>query len=346
MNNISRENITIAGLAIDGGMDESFVARAQIHCGEARQTFAGDPCPPCASEPGDGFRNCGWNNFGILLWDYHAGGAVRNVRLAGLHIYGCSMGLHVLGTTNITVEDSVLEYNGNGNAFFHNAYLLRVVSSVLRNCTFHGSTGHGLKITSQNDTLIEDCTVTGNRWQGIWVGSESPMDNFGLRIHRTRVAANHMYGVQLSATNGFEVINSTFQEHPNPAMAGLGILYSRNGIIVGTTVTGNAVNLRLQNAHNISLHNMHCNESFLFNASLCYESATYTTTNTNCKPCPPRSALHRPTSKAWRIWMPGSYVQDQSAAPGSHKTPGATSSMLSPMAVSLSRPSECHNNCS
>jgi len=100
------------------------------------------------------------------------------------------------------------------------------------------------------------------------------------------VAANHMYGVQLSATNGFEVINSTFQEHPNPAMAGLGILYSCNGIIVGTTATGNAVNLRLQNAHNISLHNVHCNESFLFNASLCYESATYTTTNTNCKAVP------------------------------------------------------------
>ena len=48
--------------------------------------------------------------------------------------------------------------------YFHNAYFLRVVHSVLRNCSFLASTGHGLKITQQNDTLIEDCRIMDNRW--------------------------------------------------------------------------------------------------------------------------------------------------------------------------------------
>jgi parallel beta-helix repeat protein len=145
-------------------------------------------------------------------------GSPRNIYLSNLHIHSCSMGLHVLGTTNFTLEDSTLELNGNGarlpssvrtlrangaivtglcawaagNAYFHNAYFLRVVHSLLRNTTFHGSTGHGLKITQQNDTVIENCTVTDNRWQGIWIGQETK-GNFGLSIRDTVVLRNHMY---------------------------------------------------------------------------------------------------------------------------------------------------------
>lgn len=62
---------------------------------------------------------------------------------------------------------------GNGNAYFHNAYFLRVVHSVVRDCVFHHSTGHGLKITQQNHTLIENCTVTDNRWQGSYALSRN-----------------------------------------------------------------------------------------------------------------------------------------------------------------------------
>ena len=158
----------IGDLAIDGGIDQAFVKHAASRCGMGG-TYASDPCPPCVSEPIDTYLRCGWNNFGILLWDYNMPkhqGAPRNIYLSGLHITRCSMGLHVLGTSNFTMENSVLEFNGNGNGYFHNAYFLRVVHSVLRGCVFHHSTGHGLKITQQNDTLIENCTVTDNRWQG------------------------------------------------------------------------------------------------------------------------------------------------------------------------------------
>ena len=51
--------------------------------------------------------------------------------------------------------------------------------------------GHGLKITQQNDTLIENCTVTDNRWQGIWVGGESA-GNWDLRILGCTIERNHM----------------------------------------------------------------------------------------------------------------------------------------------------------
>ena len=79
------------------------------------------------------------------------------------------------------VRARAVEHNGNGNGYFHNAYFLRLVQTRIFNTTFHASTGHGLKITQQNDTIIDGCTVTDNRWQGIWVGQES-RGNFGLTI--------------------------------------------------------------------------------------------------------------------------------------------------------------------
>ena len=101
-------------LAIDGGLDPDFVAHASSHCGLGG-TYAADPCPPCTSEPIDTYLRCGWNNFGILLWDYNMPrhqGAPRNIYLSGLRITRCSMGLHVLGAQNFTMENSVLEFNG------------------------------------------------------------------------------------------------------------------------------------------------------------------------------------------------------------------------------------------
>ena len=149
VNNISRENITIRDLEIDGGMSPEYVAHATTHCGMGGSYMA-DPCPPCTSSEKDTFEFCGWNNFGILLWvcphrhtdtnqtqpsaslpphsrSYHGWcnqdynmpkhkGSPRNIRLSGLHVHGCSMGLHVLGTTNFSMVDSTFERNGNGNA--------------------------------------------------------------------------------------------------------------------------------------------------------------------------------------------------------------------------------------
>eukprot|EP01046_Picozoa_sp_COSAG06_P045419 COSAG06_NODE_6277_length_3002_cov_1.866345_2_plen_321_part_00 len=140
---------------------------------------------------------------------------------------------------------------GNGNGYFHNAYFLRVVHSVLRGCVFHHSTGHGLKITQQNDTLIENCTVTDNRWQGacihqglaagehslivksflrsvprgvdtgVWVGQESA-GNWDLHIINCVIERNHMYGIQLADTIGFEVRGCTIRNNPVVSKAGLG----------------------------------------------------------------------------------------------------------------------------
>ena len=149
VNNISRENITIRDLEIDGGMSPEYVAHATTHCGMGGSYMA-DPCPPCTSSEKDTFEYCGWNNFGILVWvsphrltdtrpnstvsfsppaqpvlsrlvhqDYNMPkhkGSPRNIRLSGLHVHGCSMGLHVLGTTNFSMADSTFERNGNGNA--------------------------------------------------------------------------------------------------------------------------------------------------------------------------------------------------------------------------------------
>ena len=54
--------------------------------------------------------------------------------------------VHILGAANVTVARSVFEYNGNGNAYFHNAYFLRVVGLVVADSAFRHSTGVGIAV--------------------------------------------------------------------------------------------------------------------------------------------------------------------------------------------------------
>ena len=292
VNNISRENITIRDLEIDGGLTREFAKNASSRCGLGNGIVS-EPCPPCTTTDATAtFTQCGWNNFGILLWDYNMpqrkgsdAQSPRNIWLSGLHIHSCSMGLHVLGTTNITLEDSTLDRNGNGNAYFHNAYFLRVVGATLRNTTFQGSTGHGLKITQQNQTLITNCTVADNIWQGIWVGGESK-GNWDLRIIDSIIERNHMYGIQLSDTDGFEVRGCTIRHNPNPSKAGL-MLGSRNGLVIDTEITQNYNNLVVESGDNVTLNGVTgCSVAFLYPMCGPNKGHGFTVRNTSCKARP------------------------------------------------------------
>ena len=211
-------------------------------------TFAGEPCPPCAAaQLTDTYIQRGWNNFGILVWDYnmpkgHPGAAPQNLHLSGLEIRRCAMGLHVLGATNVSLMDSVLDHNGNGNAYFHNAYFLRIVGTLIKNTTLRHSTGHGLKITQQNATVIDNCTVSDNGWQGIWIGSESK-GNWDLKVLDTTVERNTTNGIQLGDTDGFEVRGCVIVNNPVAAKAGIAVEGSRNGIIADSNITANNINV-------------------------------------------------------------------------------------------------------
>ena len=176
------------------------------------------PCPPCERV---GYPECMWNNFGILIWDYDEGGTPRDVLIDGVTVENASMGLHFLGGTSAAVRRSRFAWNGNGNAFFHNAYFLRMANTTIADSSFVDSTGHGLKLTTQNDTVIESCVVARNGWQGIWVGTEAPRQrNYRLAIRNTTVDANGKNGVALAETTGFELTDLRIRFHATVDMAG------------------------------------------------------------------------------------------------------------------------------
>ena len=56
---------------------------------------------------------------------------------------------------------------------------------------------------------------------GIWVGQESA-GNWDLRIIDCVIERNHMYGIQLADTIGFEVRGCTIRNNPVVSKAGLG----------------------------------------------------------------------------------------------------------------------------
>ena len=167
-----------------------------------------------------------------------------------------------------------------GNGYFHNAYFLRVVHSRIRNTTFHASTGHGLKITQQNDTVIENCTVTDNRWQGIWVGQES-RGNFGLAIRDTVVLRNHMYGIQLTETRGFEVRRCTIRNNPVFSKGGLLLGGAHDGIVAESVIADNANNLRVDGVSNVTIDGVRgCERAWLY--PLCGKQGQFELRNTSC----------------------------------------------------------------
>eukprot|EP00935_MAST-01C_sp_MAST-1C-sp1_P002479 g2479.t1 len=176
------------------------------------------------------------------------------------------MGIHILGAHNVTLADSALIGNGNGNGYFHNAYFLRVVGSVVRNCTLIGSSGHGLKLTVQNNTLVENCTISDNEWQGIWVGGEAGQPaNTNLRIVRTIIERNRMNGVQLGGTQGFEVHDSLIRHNPTANKGGLAVLGSSDGLISNSTITANSINLIFKNAKRVVLAGVSgCDEALYY----------------------------------------------------------------------------------
>ena len=133
---------------------------------------------------------------------------------------------------------------------------------------------------------------------GIWIGQESA-GNWDLRIIDCVIERNHMYGIQLADTIGFEVRGCTIQNNPVVSKAGLGesdrvlkpafvlassfghdalhiagILDSRDGSVVDSKISSNANNIVVRNAGNISISSLKgCD--LAFNNQICGDPKQY-----------------------------------------------------------------------
>ena len=175
-------------------------------------------------------------------------------------------------------------------------YFLRAVDTAILQSNFTDSSGHGLKITAQNDTLVDGCVVSRNGWQGIWVGGEQGQaPNYRLAIRNSIVDANGQNGIQLGGTVGFEVSNCTVRYQSTVHFAGLAIQGSSDGVVSGGTIQGNAINILASGAgtKNVSVSGVGCDLA-LYGQATCIAQSTEAVALAGCSctataasKCPP-----------------------------------------------------------
>jgi parallel beta-helix repeat protein len=107
--------------------------------------------------------------YGILIQD-GTGYSHHGVTLLNVQLKHAGMGVHIKGTSNLTIENCNFHHNGtlDPQGFFHNLYLRRCTTAVIRNTLLNNSvSGNGLNISYCKDIQVFNCTANDNVFRGM-----------------------------------------------------------------------------------------------------------------------------------------------------------------------------------
>lgn len=184
-------------------------------------------------------------NYGVMILD-DGGAANNNVLIDNVQITRCAVGLHVKGTTNLTIRNSNVHDNGGWPKYFHNVYLRRVSKVNVASCTLNDSYGgNGLNLSYSDNVTVQGTQANGNGFRGLRAAEDTNVDILGCTANN-----NADYGIVInSEANGVQ----GFRLHNNIANGNnIGIATSSNssnGEVWYNTATGNVTaNMQIQSA--------------------------------------------------------------------------------------------------
>jgi len=162
-----------------------------------------------------------------------------------VQITQCLMGLHVKGTSNLTIQDSNIHDNGGVEYYAHNLYLRRDSDANVQNSTFSDSpTGDGVNISYSDNITVQDCILANNYFRGVRAADSSYID-----VLDNTVSGNGQDGITMNSestgVDDFRILSNTVTDNS------VGISTSSdssNGSVWYNSVSGNGTNLSIDSS--------------------------------------------------------------------------------------------------
>lgn len=212
-----------------GGIDDAIFQNLSVDCAltNNQRNYTADP----------------GKNYGVYITDTSA--ANNRVLLDDVQVSRCAVGLHVKGTTNLTVQNSYIHDNGGWINYFHNVYLRRVSKANLQNNIFSdSSTGNGVNISYSDNITVQGCTMSNNHFRGVRAANSSYIDVLNNSVNGNGDAGIIM-NAETAGVDQFRILSNTVTSNK------VGISTSSNssnGSVWYNKVSGNVTNLSLQSA--------------------------------------------------------------------------------------------------
>lgn len=147
-------------------------------------------------------------NYGILF----QGPNNSNDKLwfENIQIKNATTGLHIKGSTNVTVLKSNFNNNGGSYKYWHNVYLRRVSKVLLKdNVMSHSYTGNGINISYSDHITIQSCQVYDNYFRGIRAANSSYIDVINNNVHGNRTGDGIVLNYESGGVSNFVVYGNT-----------------------------------------------------------------------------------------------------------------------------------------
>ncbi len=183
-------------------------------------------------------------NYGILL---EGESYINNkVLFDNIEIKNTNMGLHIKGSTNITVQNSEIHDNGGYYNFWHNVYLRRVSKVLITNCEIYNShTGNGVNISYSEYVTINDSEIYDNYFRGVRVADSIHMDTINNVVYGNKTGDGIIYNSEFTGVSNFTISGNNVSDN-----YGYGIFtngFSSNGDVISNIDGGGNAKGYIQN---------------------------------------------------------------------------------------------------
>jgi parallel beta-helix repeat protein len=119
-------------------------------------------------------------------------------------------GLHIKGSTNVTIQNSDFNNNGGAYLYWHNMYLRRVSKVLVKNNVMSYSTsGNGLNLSYSDNVTIDSNRIYNNYFRGIRAADSSYIDSINNNVHDNKTGDGIVYNSETTGVTDFRINGNT-----------------------------------------------------------------------------------------------------------------------------------------
>lgn len=151
-------------------------------------------------------------NYGILVQGEN--GTNNRIMLNNIKVTNSEMGVHFKGTTNLTIQDSIINNNGGLNKYWHNLYLRRVSNVLVKNTELsESSSGNGINISYSDNITIDSCQVYDNAFRGIRASDSSHINVINNDVYGNVTGDGIVYIDEITGVTSFQIKGNTVRNN-------------------------------------------------------------------------------------------------------------------------------------